>query len=254
MKVKPIYKSKLIEVYEGEARLLLGGLHSGSVDAVITDPPYSSGGLMRGDRSGVSNSKYQRSDSKKKYPIFSGDNRDQRSFVKWASIWLEEIKRVTKPGSVIACFSDWRQLPAMTDALQVAGLVWRGIVPWAKTSPRPFKGRWSAHCEYLVWATNGPRPAVGPCLPGFYHFSTPSNRIHVTEKPGPLMDQLVKIAFEPDSVILDPFMGSGATLRAARDAGIRSIGFEIDPEICRLACDRLNSDDEAPTLKRPAKS
>jgi site-specific DNA-methyltransferase (adenine-specific) len=245
MKVKPVYKTSLIEVYNGEALELLRALPSCSVDVVITDPPYSSGGMTRGDRVGANTSaKYQNSGTLSKYSNFSGDNRDQRSFTVWLSIWMDELRRVTKPGSVIACFSDWRQIPSVTDALQVGGLVWRGVVPWAKKSARPCIGRWTAQCEYLVWATNGPRKMEGPCLPGFYHVSSPANRIHLTEKPALLMEELVKIAFQPGSVILDPFMGSGSTLRAARDAGINSIGFEQCPEICAQACARLISDEK----------
>jgi site-specific DNA-methyltransferase (adenine-specific) len=234
------YADDLATVYLGEACAILRQLPTASVDVVITDPPYSSGGMMRGDRAGADcRSKYQQSQTEKVYDEFSGDNRDQRSFIMWCSIWLDELRRVTKPGAVIACFTDWRQMPAMTDALQVGGLVWRGVVPWVKKSYRPQKGRWASQCEYLVWGTNGPRAIDGPCFPGSYTYSVASDKRHMTEKPVDLMHELCRIAYEPDAVILDPFMGSGTTLKAAKQHGKRCIGIELTRLICETACERL---------------
>lgn len=236
----PFYEDDLATIYLGEACAVLRELPTASVDVVITDPPYSSGGMMRGDRAGPScRSKYQNNDTEKRYDEFSGDNRDQRSFILWCSIWMDELRRVTKPGAVIGCFTDWRQLPAMTDALQLAGLVWRGVVPWVKKSYRPSKGRWASQCEYLVWATNGPRALDGPCFQGAFVCSAASDKRHMTEKPVALMHELCRIAYEPDAVILDPFMGSGTTLKAAKQHRVRCVGIEITKSICETACERL---------------
>jgi site-specific DNA-methyltransferase (adenine-specific) len=238
--LKPFYTDELATVYLGEACQILRQLPTASVDLVITDPPYSSGGMMRGDRSGMDcRSKYQNSSTEKVYDEFSGDNRDQRSFITWCSIWMDELRRVTKPGAIVGCFSDWRQMPAMTDALQVGGLVWRGIVPWVKKSYRPCKGRWASQCEYLVWATNGPREMEGPCFPGAFTYSTASDKRHITEKPVDLLHELCRIAHAPDSVILDPFMGSGTTLKAAKQHKLRCVGIELTKSICETAVERL---------------
>lgn len=238
--LSPFFSDDLATVYLGEACAVLRQLPTNSVDTVITDPPYSSGGMMRGDRAGQDcKSKYQQTQTKKVYDEFSGDNRDQRSFIMWCSLWLDELRRVAKPGAVIGCFTDWRQMPAMTDALQVGGLVWRGVVPWVKKSYRPCKGRWASQCEYLVWATNGPRSLDGPCFPGSYTCSVASDKRHMTEKPVDLMHELCRIAYEPDAVILDPFMGSGTTLKAAKQHGKKCIGIELTRSICQTACDRL---------------
>lgn len=239
----PFYADDLATVYLGDSLQILRALPTASVDVVITDPPYSSGGMVRGDRAGNDcRSKYQQSQTEKTYDEFSGDNRDQRSFIVWCSIWIEELRRITKPGAVVACFTDWRQMPAMTDALQVGGMVWRGVLPWVKKSYRPCKGRWAAQCEYLVWGTNGPRELDGPCFPGAYTYSVASDKRHMTEKPVDLMHELCRIAYAPDAVILDPFMGSGTTLKAAKQHGKKCVGIEIVPSICQTAVERLRED------------
>ena len=53
----------------------------GSIDAIVTDPPYSSGGMYRGDRAQATGSKYI--SNPHAYPNFPGDGRDQRSFYAW---------------------------------------------------------------------------------------------------------------------------------------------------------------------------
>jgi site-specific DNA-methyltransferase (adenine-specific) len=63
-------------------------------------------------------------------------------------------------------------------------------------------------------------------------------RHHPTEKPlGLLRDLIGKCP--PDHVIVDPFMGSGTTLRAAKDHGRISVGIECDEQYCAIAVQRL---------------
>ncbi|NDD52874.1 site-specific DNA-methyltransferase [bacterium] len=61
----------------------------------------------------------------------------------------------------------------------------------------------------------------------------------MTEKPVDLMHELCRIAFADDAVILDPFMGSGTTLKGAKQHGKRAIGIEITRSICETAIERL---------------
>jgi len=218
----------------------------GKVDAVVTDPPYSSGGMVRGDRMASTRTKYQSTDVETEHPDFTGDNRDQRGFVAWASLWLSQCMDVTAPGGVCCLFSDWRQLPCMTDALQAGGWVWRGIVPWDKVQARPMPNRFRAQCEYVAWGTNGPRSfdTNGATYhDGIFRETTPnlSDRVHTTQKPVTLMARLVEIAKE-GSTILDPFMGSGSTGIACIRTGRRFIGIEKDARYFEIARARLENE------------
>lgn len=102
--------------------------------AFVTDPPYSSGGAFRGDRVKGTAAKYVSTGSANKgLPGFDGDVRDQRSFTLWTALWSSEAWRCAADGCHLVAFSDWRQLPALCDAVQAGGWLWRGICVWDKT-------------------------------------------------------------------------------------------------------------------------
>lgn len=244
--IEPYYEDDSTTLYQADALAVLADLPTASVDALITDPPYSSGGMMRSDRMGSTTSKYVQSDSSNRdLAEFTGDNRDQRSYAYWCALWLAEARRVVKVGGVALLFTDWRQLPATTDALQAGGWVWRGIVPWYKPSARPQGGRFTAQCEYVVWGSNGPMSvemvAGVKVLPGFYQASPPRERDHQTQKPIDVMRALCRIA-DDGGTILDPFAGSGTTLVAAKEEGYRAIGVEQIAAHCDTASKRLAQD------------
>lgn len=240
---EPYYEGDGVTLYHGDALAVLRDLPSGSVDAVITDPPYSSGGAMRSDRAhGTTLSKYVNSDSGSQDTLldFSGDNRDQRGYEYWCALWLSASLRATRAGGVALLFTDWRQLPVTSDALQAGGFVWRGLVPWVKTSARPTAGRFTNQAEYVVWGSAG---SMGmdydaACLPGFYQANAPRDREHITQKPLDVMRQLVRIVPE-GGTILDPFMGSGTTGVAAVMEGRKFIGVEMNDHYIEVARRRI---------------
>jgi site-specific DNA-methyltransferase (adenine-specific) len=238
--------TKPYTLLRGDTLRLLLELPASSVDAVVTDCPYSSGGMTRGDRTAGTKSKYVQTDSKSGHalPEFQGDTRDQRSFAHWCALWYADCLRASQPGALLFSFTDWRQLPSTTDAVQAGGWVWRGIVPWNKTeASRPQKGRPRAQCEYIVFATKGPHaPWIGaPAIPGFFEVPTPRERMHIAEKPVGLMLELLSIV-PPGGLVLDPFCGSASTGIAALRLKLRVLLFEIDQGIADRAESRLEAE------------
>lgn len=243
---QPYWSCDMATVYQGNALAVLRALPDASVDAVVTDPPYSSGGMTRADRANSKTSeKYSIEGTAKVYPEFFGDNRDQRGFGYWASLWLSECWRITKPGGCLLCFTDWRQLPVMTDAVQAGGWVWRGIAPWDKTeAAKPQKGWFRHQCEYVITASHGAlgdeqEREVQVCAPGLFRKAVNHReKFHQTGKPVEVMQSLLQVV-PPGGVVLDPFSGSGSTLVAAKNLGYRSIGIELSAEYCDVIRDRL---------------
>lgn len=229
-------------LHHGDSLLWLPTLAAESVDMLLTDPPYSSGGQFRGDRAAGSVSKYIRGESQenRQYPEFFGDNRDQRSMLAWCALWLAQCHRAMASGGVVALFVDWRQLPTVTDALQAGGFVWRGIIAWDKTeASRPLAAGYPRHqCEYVVWGSKGALPeraaGTGLTIPGCLRCAVPADKAHPTEKPLALLLDLLKIG-KPGGTVLDPFAGSGAVGAAALRSGMRFLGAELSPEYAERA-------------------
>ncbi len=230
-------------IHHGDCLRFMADMPEASVDAVITDPPYSSGGMFRGDRSKTSTAdKYTVDSGQAAKPDFHGDTRDQRGFAFWCALWFSEAYRVAREGAVLAVFTDWRQLPTITDVIQAGGWCYRGIVPWNKTeATRPMKGWFRSQCEYVVVAAKG-KPARldqtgtgdAPCLPGFLVCPVDRDNEHQTQKPVDLMRWICR-AVRPAGVVLDPFAGSGSTGVAALLEGLEFIGCEMSEEYVAIA-------------------
>ena len=227
------------EIIHGDALKVLREFAPNTFDAVITDPPYASGGRTQAEKNKSTDKKYS-SMGESAPPPFDGDSKDQRSWTRWAAEWLYDARKVCKPGAPVCMFIDWRQLPAATDALQWAGWIWRGTAVWDKGNSRPQKGRFRQQAEYIVWGSNGDMPISRPvpCLPGVFKYGNPQNRIHLTEKPLQLMRDVVKIT-EPGGRILDPFAGSGSTVLAAVLEGYSATGIEITDTYAAIAKERI---------------
>lgn len=229
-----------VTLYNGDSLSILSNLSNDSVDAVLTDPPYSSGGVGLTAKQADPASKYQSSGVKRQYPPMLGDAKDQRSWTHWCMLWLAECWRVSRDGAPLMVFTDWRQLPALTDAVQGAGWRWLGIVPWDKRSARPQLGRFRQQCEYVVFAAKGKLGQhTKACLPGLYAYPiVAAQKVHLTSKPVALMHDLLAIT-QMGCTVLDPFMGGGSVGVACVESGRGYIGIELSAEYFAISRDRI---------------
>ena len=103
------------------------------------------------------------------------------------------------------------------------------------------RGQFSGSAEYVIYGTNGPASSdfdgavqnVFKCAP-----VTGDDKQHIAEKPVEVLRWVLSVV-PPRSLVLDPFMGSGTTLRAAKDRGHTAIGIEVDERYCEVAARRL---------------
>lgn len=267
MTLEPYWTNGHQTLYHGDTLHVLADLRDAgiTIDHLATDPPYSSGGQFRGDRTGRTTDKYVWTSTQAHRPEFTGDNRDQRAYLAWCSLWLSAILPMSAPGAIAALFTDWRQLPTTTDALQAGGWVWRGLAPWDKGGGcRPTMRGYAAQCEYVVWGTNGPaNPDARPvCVRGVFPAPIVRDRAHIAQKPLTVMHDVLAlcpprvptIAADHErhidgaplpgtstrpGLVLDPFLGSGTTLVAAHDLGLDGIGIDTDEHSLEVAARRL---------------
>lgn len=250
-----LYEDDRTVLLQGDALRVLAGMPNATVDLILADPPYSSGGQFRGDRAQSTATKYVNSDSaRQSIEDFTGDTRDQRAYLAWSALWLSEAYRVLKPGRACVVFTDWRQLPITTDAIQAGGFVWRGVCVWDKINGRPGMGVAGGQAEYAVWGSRGPLDLGHDVyLPTIVRAGIPRDDrdLHQTPKPIELLAKLCQLA-PPGGVVLDPFTGSGSTLVAARRSGRRGIGVELSHHHAATAAQRVEDETLQLELLEPA--
>lgn len=211
--MKPYYmdEDRGIAIYHGDAAQVMPFL--GRFDLLLTDPPYGIGEARSGN---VSRSNLA-------VATDYGDSAwDDRPVEKWL---LEEAVSLARWSIVFG--GNYYELPPS-----------RGWLVWDKDNGESD----FADCE-LAW-TNLDRAVRR--LKWRWHGmiqelagSKKEPRWHPTQKPLEVMKWAISMAPEECSTILDPFMGSGTTLVAAREMGKRAVGIEREEKYCKAAVDRL---------------
>lgn len=149
---------------------------------------------------------------------------------------------------------------AWRDDLQAAGAKWDTCLAWIKPDASPrFNGQGAARgfeCAVTAWCGRGYRRWNSGGKRGVYTHCVNTNRhgAHPTEKPVPLMREIVSDFTNPGETILGPFMGSGTTGVACAKLGRRFIGIEIDEGYFEIAGERIRKAYAQPDLfiERPA--
>lgn len=239
----PYYSDDSVTIYHGEALEVLDSLPDSSVDLLLTDPPYSSGGSLEAQKNvkaqGLRSATVQASD----FAWFAADNMSTAGLVWLLRASLTRSRRLLRPNRAALVFTDWRMVPHLAPALESSGLRYRNMIVWDKGSAGLGNGFKPAH-EIILEYSNGTTE---------YHTKTGQNvirarrvapgiRDHNAQKPVPLLQDLMTVCAPPGGVVLDPFMGSGSTLVAAKATGRRAIGVEIDERYCESAAARLAQD------------
>ena len=235
-----------IELIHGEAFTELAKIPSGSVDMVLTDPPY-----------GTTHVAWDTAPD-------------------WGALFAE-LWRVLKRNGAVLMFS---QMPVAADIVVQQRKFFRYQWIWEKTRALGFlnarKMPLRAHEAILVFYRSLPTYNAVPIESSIYgktssepyyffsegprsprdvvRFSLPQGRVqfHPTQKPVDLLSMLIGQYTQPGETVLDPFAGSGSTLKAAQLTGRMAIGIEMDEEYCRRA--RIWLESAEMPLKRARKS
>jgi len=232
MKARRRILADSVELYLGDARDVMPGLPD--VGAVLTDPPYEQ--------------RMQRLHAE--YRLRRIDGGPQRRALTFASVkelrgpFLDQVARINQGWLLAFCnvegVGEWQW------AVLERGLKFKTTCIWNKPDATPkLNGQGPAlsyECFIAAWCGKGhARWNGGGRRAIFTHNTNGPSRDgqHPTEKPVPLMLELVELFTDPGVTVLDPFMGSGTTGVACVKLGRRFIGVEIDPGYFDLACARI---------------
>lgn len=234
----PYYADDSVTLWHGDAIEVMTGLGDRSVDAVLTDPPYSSGGRRENARA-VRGSMLR---SMEDEDWIRGDAMSTQGFTWLLRMCGLQWRRVLVTGGHALAFIDWRMAPILAAALETADLRQHPTIVWDKTffgMGAVFRNQYELVVHMSAGSAREPRRRdvgnVIACKPV-------KGGEHPTEKPVPLLGKLLSVVCPEGGVVLDPFAGSGATGEAARLSGCRAWLIEADERYCEVIARRLAQD------------
>jgi site-specific DNA-methyltransferase (adenine-specific) len=231
-----------IEIIVGDALVELGKIKSNSVDLIVADPPYNLG---------------------KDY----GNNHDVQGFDEYLSFsrnWLRQSHRILRPSGTLYVFMGFRFISYLYDILDRelqmffnSWIVWHYTQGMGKT-----KGFSPRHDDILMFTKSKEfkfnldsvrvpqkyyrgRNNMRGANPGdvwefsHVHYCNGNRQNHPTQKPEGLIERMILASSDEGDLVVDPFSGSGTTLRACQQVNRRAIGIEINPDYVAMTEDRL---------------
>jgi len=237
--VTPYYEDEAVTIYHGDCLEVLAGLPSASVDAVITDPPFSSG--ARTDAGKSMRGAMQRG-AQWQAEWFSHDNMATHGFLFLMRLVGIDMLRVTSAGGSGHFFIDWRMYPNLYGALESCGWVVKNLLVWDKVHFGMGSNYRNQH-ELIIYAEkSGDREFSDRGIGNVLRSRRADANWHPTEKPTDLIERMIGAVTVREGTVCDPFMGSGTTLRAAKDLGRKAIGIEIEEKYCEIAARRMSQE------------
>ncbi len=233
--MNPYYEQDGCAIYHGDCLEVLRSL--GQVATVVlTDPPYCSGAHEAAKRSKTASITPESVSAR---PVIEMDSMGSLGFDWVTRAWLLLARRVTKPGGHLVCCTDWRMLPPLATLTETAGWRWNNVVVWDKGYPGLGAGFRAQH-EMLILASNGAPEWQSYDYGNVISSMRLTQTDHPHQKPIELLKPVIATCSVAGDVVLDPFMGSGSTIRAAKDLGRKAIGIEIEERYCEIAAKRLS--------------
>jgi len=231
----PYYKNRRGQIYHGDCLDIMKEMADDSAEALVTDPPYCSGGRQQqGARNQIEKSVRDE--------WFMGDNMGVDSYVWWMREIAQEAIRIVTPGSMAFVFTDWRQYTTLVNTWESARWTLRGAFVWDKAKGGAMGSYWRNNHEWAAIFTKGkPRPLAHRSCFNTWQGPKPQGGLHPTQKPLELMEYILGAVTPKPARILDPFIGSGTTLLAACSTGHNFIGIEIDEAYVKKSIRRVES-------------
>lgn len=205
----PYYQDEAVTIYHGDCREILPTL---SGDALITDPPYG---------------------------------------IKWTgATWNDKcdpelIRWIVAEGNRLAgwCFV-FQSMPNVGHFHEWFPEGWRIFAACKNFARIRATGIWHSWDPVVFWNSGENRPYEPGTVNRDFHVGNVAGVFgdkngHPSPKPIDTMRHIVSIASNPGETVIDPFMGSGTTLRAAKDLGRKAIGVEIEERYCEIAARRM---------------
>ena len=229
--MKPYYEANGITIYHGDCLTVLPQLAEQAA-LLWTDPAYEieSGGNSSGRMMGGIFDPAVYDNGGELFPTVP--------FAEWVPLAYAALR--TDADSFV--MTNDKNLEECLAQLRIAGMGLHNVLLWSKQNKTP--NRWGMKSvEFICYNWKGRARVLNDCGMGqvFYDRNPTGDKRHTTEKPVSLIYKHITNTTDPGDLVLDPFMGSGSTLVAAKRAGRRAIGIEVNEQMCQDAALWLDS-------------
>lgn len=215
--------------YPGDMREEILKVKAGSVNVVITDPPYGTTNIKNfnnaGNPAGIAGTRH-----------YTEDN-----YVELHQHLVKELNRVCAPSAHVYIFCDFDFFHALKEMFPEGWRVRRAPIIWNNGSLGMLesgdKAGYRRNFEMVLFATRGHRPGSFVSS-DVINVNSSTVRQHADQKPVALYEHFLKMSAVPGDTILDPFAGSGTIFEAAKKTSTFPIGIEMAPEyipLCQMA-------------------
>jgi len=214
-----------VNLMQGDCLERMQDIEAGSIDMVLTDPPY-----------GVDYQSNRRTATEKFSKIAKDDGLD------WLDDFSYEMHRVMKNNTAAYVFCSWHKVDVFKAALERYFKI-KNLLVWVKNNhgSGDLKGAYAPKHEFVFFVHKGRSLLRDGRSPDILEYSKVSggNMKHPTEKPVELLSRLIKDSSDECDSIFDPFMGSGSTGVACVNTNRNFVGIELDSEYFSIAESRI---------------
>lgn len=221
------HKDETTWLMHGDCLESMKEIPSGSVDMVLTDPPY--GMDFQSNRRVV----------QQKFAKIANDKS-----LDWVNSFIDECHRVMADNSAIYFFCSWHNIDYFKLAIERKFKL-KNMIVWVKNNhgSGDLKGGYAPQHEIVFYACKGRVLNRGKRIPDvIYADKIPSAKlVHPTEKNTSMLCVFVNQHTDLGMTVLDPFMGSGTTGVACANTGRKFIGIELDEKYFEIAKNRILS-------------
>ncbi|MGB1582911.1 MAG: DNA-methyltransferase [Solirubrobacterales bacterium] len=238
---KPYYEDDFVTLYHGDCLEIIPMLEQESVTLLWTDPPYG-----HNNHDGDFNARLNKHRGIKGKPIANDGADEMRGVVDGMLNAAIPILRSDFCCCCCCCCGGGGPKPTfawLAERMDRDGLDFFHSVIWDKVNPG-LGWRYRRQYEMVMVAHRTGGKLSWPdenvkAVPNITSFYPPRDRVHPNEKPIKMVNGFIQRHTAQGDLVLDPFVGSGTTLRAAKDTGRRAIGIELDEAYCAIAAERL---------------
>ena len=220
---------KKFELWHGDCLELMKNIPDGSVDLVLTDPPYLCD--------------YSRHDRRSRFSKKIANDENNSANELMIERYLQECYRVMKDNTAIYCFCNYKKIDFFKQQIENAGFNLKNIIIWDKqrNGMGDLSTTFGYSYEFIIFASKGKPKIRGKRISDVWRFARvkPKEQTHQNQKPIDLLKQAIGKSSDEGSVVFDGFMGSGSTGVACVNTNRRFIGIELDDGYFNIAKKRI---------------